>query len=190
MWLGWKLVSIPISRWLEDAESGLTDWFWSCLQELRNELLRLDQRSEALDAEIEHISYIHPEAKCLKQLPGVGPLVSMAWVARFGGGRHFKRGRHSAVAARCSFFDRALREWRLRDYGAEAWPPALKNQPDRDRLTSGNFRDRVRYRHDTRSQNPCINANQKSLKATSRSIRHFDYPVVGFLSPRESHRDN
>jgi len=87
-----------IPGWLEDAENGLTDRFRSWLHELWNELLKLDQRCKALDAEIEHISNTHPDAKRLKQLRGVGPLVSTALVARFGDGRHFKRGRQAAAS--------------------------------------------------------------------------------------------
>lgn len=87
-----------IPGWLEDAENGLTDRFRSWLHGLWNELLRLDQRRKALDAEIEHISDTHPGAKRLKHLRGVGPLVSTALVARFGDGRHFKRGRQAAAS--------------------------------------------------------------------------------------------
>ncbi len=87
-----------IPRWLEDAENGLTDRFRSWLHELWNELLRLDQRRKALDAEIKRISDTHPGAKRLKQLRGVGPLVATALVARFGDGRHFQRGRQAAAS--------------------------------------------------------------------------------------------
>ncbi|HIN16739.1 MAG TPA: IS110 family transposase [Gammaproteobacteria bacterium] len=87
-----------IPGWLEDAENGLTDRFRSWLHELWNELLRLDQRRKALDAEIKRISDTHPGAKRLKQLRGVGPLVATALVARFGDGRHFQRGRQAAAS--------------------------------------------------------------------------------------------
>ena len=87
-----------IPTWLEDAENGLTDPFRSLLHELWNELLRLDQRRTALDAQIKHISDTHPDAKRLKQLRGVGPLVATALVARLGDGRHFKRGRQAAAS--------------------------------------------------------------------------------------------
>ena len=87
-----------IPAWLEDADNGLTDRFRSLLHELWKELLRLDQRRTALDAQIQHISDSHPDAKRLKQLRGVGPLVATALVARLGDGRHFKRGRQAAAS--------------------------------------------------------------------------------------------
>jgi transposase len=88
--------AIPV--WLEDAENGLTDPFRSLLHELWNELLGPDQRLKALDTQIKHISDTHPDAKRLKQLRGVGPLVSTALVARLGDGQHFKRGRQAAAS--------------------------------------------------------------------------------------------
>ena len=65
---------------------------------LWDELLGVDRRIEVQDREIERISETHADAKRLKQLRGVGPLVATALVARFGDGRHFNRGRQAAAS--------------------------------------------------------------------------------------------
>jgi len=87
-----------IPEWLEDAENGLTDRFRALLHGLWDELLRVDERIRGLDREIELIAETHPDAKRLKQLQGVGPLIATALVARFGDARHFNRGRQAAAS--------------------------------------------------------------------------------------------
>jgi len=87
-----------IPDWLEDAENGLTDRFRRLLHGLWRELLTLDERIKELDHEIECIADAHPDAKRLKQLQGVGPLIATALVARFGDASHFKRGREAAAS--------------------------------------------------------------------------------------------
>ena len=87
-----------IPDWLEVAENGLTDRFRALLHGLWEALLQLDERIGDLDQEIECIANTHPDAKRLKQLRGVGPLIATALVARFGDGRHFHRGRQAAAS--------------------------------------------------------------------------------------------
>jgi transposase len=87
-----------IPEWLEDAENGLTDRFRALLHGLWGELLRFDERIQAFDDEIARIAEAHPDAKRLKQLQGVGPLIATALVARFGDASHFKRGREAAAS--------------------------------------------------------------------------------------------
>jgi len=82
-----------IPEWLEDAENGLTARFRALLAGLWEELRGLDERLEGLDREIEEIAETHPDAKRLRQLRGVGPLIATALVARFGDGSHYGRGR-------------------------------------------------------------------------------------------------
>ena len=48
--------------------------------------------------EIDVIAEEHPDAKRLKQLTGVGPLIATALVARFGDGAHFRCGREAAAS--------------------------------------------------------------------------------------------
>jgi len=87
-----------IPDWLEEADNGLTDRLRALLHGLWDALLQLDERIAGLDQEIEGIANTHPDAKRLKQLQGVGPLVATALVARFGDGRHFNRGRQAAAS--------------------------------------------------------------------------------------------
>ncbi len=87
-----------IPEWLEDAENGLTDRFRALLHGLWTELLRWDERIQAFDQEIACIAETHPDAKRLKQLQGVGPLIATALVARFGDASHFRRGREAAAS--------------------------------------------------------------------------------------------
>ena len=87
-----------IPDWLEDAENKLTDRFRALLHSLWAELLRLDERIAELNREIEVIAETHPDARRLKQLCGVGPLIATALVARFADGSHFKRGREAAAS--------------------------------------------------------------------------------------------
>jgi len=87
-----------IPDWLEDADNGLTDTFRAQLQGLWEDLRVLNDRVKALDKQIHVVSETHPDAKRLKQLFGVGPLVSTAIVARIGDGRQFKRGRQAAAS--------------------------------------------------------------------------------------------
>ena len=87
-----------IPRWLEDAENGLTSGFRSLLQGLWEDLLTLDKRMKALDAEIESMAKSHPVAQCLQQLRGVGPLVATALVATVGDANQFDKGRQMAAS--------------------------------------------------------------------------------------------
>ena len=84
--------------WLEDAEHGLTDRFRALLHGLWDELLRLDRRLEGLAADIEAICDTQPDAKRLRPLRGVGPLIATARVARFGDGTQFNRERPAAAS--------------------------------------------------------------------------------------------
>ena len=83
-----------IPCWLEDAENGCR----ALLHGLWEDLNRLDQRIKVLEAEIEVISDPHPDAKRLKQLRGVGPLMATARVARFGDASHVNRGRQAVAS--------------------------------------------------------------------------------------------
>ena len=87
-----------IPDWLEEAQNGLTDRLRVLLHGLWDALLQVDERIASLDQEIDVIANTHPDAKRLKQLQGVGPLVATALVARFGDGRHFNRGRQAAAS--------------------------------------------------------------------------------------------
>lgn len=87
-----------IPCWLEDAENGLRSGFRVLLHGLWEDLQSLDIRLKVLDKEIFALSESHADAKRLKQLRGIGPLIATALVAQFGDGRHFKRGRQASAS--------------------------------------------------------------------------------------------
>ncbi len=87
-----------IPCWLEDAENGLTSRFRALLHGLWEDLIHLDERVAALDADIALIAKTDPVAKRLQQLRGVGPLIATALVASVGTGEQYARGRQMAAA--------------------------------------------------------------------------------------------
>ena len=71
-----------LSPRMSDLIVGLyEDWLW------------LDERIEALTAEIEQISHQELNCKRLMSVPGIGPIISTAMVAAIGTGEAFERGR-------------------------------------------------------------------------------------------------
>jgi transposase len=93
---------VPLRRaipdWLEDAENGLSDNFRALLFGLWEDFQQLEQRVKDIDRQINAVSNTNADAKRLKQLRGVGPLVSTALVAQFGDGRQFTRGRQASAS--------------------------------------------------------------------------------------------
>jgi transposase len=87
-----------IPCWLEDAENGLTSRFRALLHGLWEDLLRLDERVAALDADIALIAKTNPVAQRLQQLRGVGPLIATALIASVGTGEQYAKGRQMAAA--------------------------------------------------------------------------------------------
>ena len=87
-----------IPDWLEDAENGLSDNFRALLFGLWEDFQQLEQRLKDVDQRINAVSNSNADAKRLKQLRGVGPLVSTALVAQFGDGRQFTRGRQASAS--------------------------------------------------------------------------------------------
>jgi len=93
---------VPLRRaipdWLENAENGLSDNFRALLFGLWEDFQQLEQRVKDIDRQINAVSNTNLDAKRLKQLRGVGPLVSTALLAQFGDGRQFTRGRQAAAS--------------------------------------------------------------------------------------------
>jgi transposase len=77
---------------VEDAEQNLSGRLRWLLDRLWQEWKELETDIEAITGEIERIS--HEDARCrqLRQIPGLGPLVSTATVAAIGNGAAFRRG--------------------------------------------------------------------------------------------------
>jgi transposase len=80
-------------RIAEDRENGLTDTFRNLLEDLRQDLARLDERIKELDKEIGRAARTNEAAKRLQTIPGIGPITATALVADLGDARPFKRGR-------------------------------------------------------------------------------------------------
>jgi transposase len=67
-----------LSRWLEDAENGLTDEFRVLLANLAEDLRHLDHRIVELDESIAQSVRKDPVAQRLMELRGIGPLTASA----------------------------------------------------------------------------------------------------------------
>jgi transposase len=82
---------------LEDADSNLTPRMRSLLDHLWQEWKQLDLDVENISTEIDTIACADPVCRRLRQIPGVGPLVSTATVAAIGNGAAFRKGREFSV---------------------------------------------------------------------------------------------
>jgi transposase len=82
---------------LEDAEQNITPRMRRLLHRVWQEWKRLEVDITELSEEIERISNEDAACKRLRQIPGVGPLVSTATVAAIGNGAAFRKGRDFAA---------------------------------------------------------------------------------------------
>jgi transposase len=82
---------------LEDAENGLSFDFRALLEDLRQDLIRLDERVAEMDKKVHTLADSMPAAKLLQSIPGIGPISATAIVCAVGDGKQFKRGRDLAA---------------------------------------------------------------------------------------------
>jgi transposase len=82
---------------IEDAEQNLSPRLRWLLDRMWQEWKQLETDIEAVTDEIERISNEDARCRQLRQIPGVGPLVSTATVAAIGNGAAFRRGRDFAA---------------------------------------------------------------------------------------------
>ena len=82
---------------LEDAEQNLTPLMRRLLEQLWLEWKGLDSDIERVSQDIDAIASTDPACQRLRQIPGVGPLVSTATVAAIGNGAAFHKGREFAA---------------------------------------------------------------------------------------------
>jgi transposase len=82
---------------LEDAENGLSFDFRALLEDLRQDLIRLDERVTEMDKKVHTLAHSIPAAKRLQSIPGIGPISATAIVCAVGDGKQFKRGRDLAA---------------------------------------------------------------------------------------------
>ena len=86
-----------IPQLLEDSEQNITPCMRSLLAYLWQEWKQLDADVERVSGDIDRIAESDPACQRLRQIPGIGPLVSTATVAAIGNGAAFRRGREFAA---------------------------------------------------------------------------------------------
>jgi transposase len=82
---------------VEDADANLTPRMRTLLDRLWQEWKQLESGIETASYEIEQIASQDEACQRLRQIPGVGPLVSTATVAAIGNGAAFRKGREFAA---------------------------------------------------------------------------------------------
>ncbi len=82
---------------LEDAEQNLTPRMRDLVAQVWQEWKQLEVDIETISEQIERISNEDEACKRLRQIPGIGPLVSTAMVAAVGNGAAFRKGREFAA---------------------------------------------------------------------------------------------
>ena len=87
----------PMPTILEDAEQNITPRMRRLLADLWQEWKQLEADVSHISEEIERISEQDQACQRLRQIPGVGPLVSTAMVAAVGNGATFRNGRDFAA---------------------------------------------------------------------------------------------
>jgi transposase len=82
---------------LEDADASLTTRMRTMLDGLWTEWKQLDYDIQVANEDIERIASGDEACKRLRQIPGIGPLISTATVAAIGNGAAFHKGREFAA---------------------------------------------------------------------------------------------
>lgn len=82
---------------LEDVEQNITPRMRKLLDHLWQEWKALDSGIETVSQDIEMIASQDAACQRLRQIPGVGPLISTATVAAIGNGAAFRKGREFAA---------------------------------------------------------------------------------------------
>jgi transposase len=82
---------------LEDGDSNLTPRMRNLLELLWSEWKILEQQLDGLNDDLERIASADDACQRLRQIPGIGPLISTAIVAAIGNGAAFHKGRDFAA---------------------------------------------------------------------------------------------
>jgi transposase len=82
---------------LEDGENGLPDLLRAALAQQHQWLRALEERVAHVTRELFAIAHASPVCRKLEALPGVGPLISTAFVAEVGNPNAFRNGRQVAA---------------------------------------------------------------------------------------------
>jgi transposase len=111
-----------MSSLLEDVEQNITPRMRKLLDHLWQEWKTLNSDVEGVSQDIEAIASQDAACQRLRQIPGVGPLVSTATVAAIGNGAAFRKGREFAA------------------WLAQVRHGMVENPPNPFRISSGNSR--------------------------------------------------
>jgi len=96
--IGIEQLRRAIPCWLEDADNGLSGLMRELLCELRDDLVRFDERIDRLNFQISLSVKADATAQKLSTLKGVGPLGSSAMAVALGDGSAYKNGRQFAAS--------------------------------------------------------------------------------------------
>lgn len=78
---------------LEDADNALTSMGRNLFAQLNEELLKLDERVQQLDRQLQAIHRASPQCQRIAAVEGVGPVTATAMVAAICDGKSFRNGR-------------------------------------------------------------------------------------------------
>jgi len=90
---GWRFFRAELARILATPPDVLSPRMVHVIEELAQDWRRLDERIEAVSAEIEALARQDTACERLMSVPGIGPIISSAVVAAIGGGDAFSKGR-------------------------------------------------------------------------------------------------
>lgn len=82
---------------LEDAENGLPDRLRDLLAQLWSDLRQLDDRIDALNAELDTVARTDPQGQLLLTIPGIGPIIATALLSGIEDPGVFRKGRDLAA---------------------------------------------------------------------------------------------
>lgn len=82
---------------LEDGESELSFLARSCFEQMRQELIELDEKIKNLDNQLNVIAEQNEHCAQLMSIPGIGPITATAFVGYFGDASQFAKGRQCAA---------------------------------------------------------------------------------------------
>jgi transposase len=81
----------------EDTENGLSADLRTLLEELRQDLIALDERVLVVTEKINVLAKADEDAQRLLKIPGIGPMTATAIISAIGNGKQFKCGRDLAA---------------------------------------------------------------------------------------------
>ena len=94
---GFRFLRAELPRILASPPDVLSPRMVRVIEDLAADWRRLDERIEAVSAEIEALAYSDAGCERLMSVPGIGPIISTATVAAIGTGDAFSKGRDFAA---------------------------------------------------------------------------------------------